>query len=483
MSDEQIQPEEQQGPIAAPSLDGATAWLNVGAPLQMSDLRGKVVLLDFWTYGCVNCMHVLRDLKTLEARFPDELVIVGIHSPKFTNEKNTDHLRRILIRYEIEHPVANDADMAIWRRYGAQAWPTRIIIDPAGNLVGTAMGEGNLEGFVSAIRTVVRVFDERGEINRELLPLDLERRRHQDRPLLYPGKVLADGASNRLFISDSNHNRIVVADLAGRVIETVGSGFAGDADGIFTQARFRRPQGLALDGQLLYVADTENNKVRVIDFESRVVHTLGETALSSPWDLALKKGILLVAMAGVHQLWVIDLLHDQAFPYAGNGQEARADGPITEASFAQPSGLALQGDTLFVADAESNCIRLVALPPVNTVATLAGGDLFEFGDADGKGDRARFQHPLAVAVDGNRVLIADTYNHKIKALDPRNGAVTTIAEGFAEPGGLSVAGRTLFVADTNNHAIKTIDLDTRKVSTLELPGLTPPTAFSYLRAR
>ncbi|MEO7134552.1 MAG: thioredoxin-like domain-containing protein, partial [Vicinamibacterales bacterium] len=163
MSDSEL-PQEQspQGPIAAPALDGATAWLNVGAPITIEQLRGKVVILDFWTYGCINCMHVLRDLKTLEQRFPNELVVIGVHSPKFTNEKDPENLKRVLVRYEIEHPVANDANLEIWRRYGAKAWPTRIIIDPAGNLVGTALGEGNLEGFVSAIRTVVRVFDERG---------------------------------------------------------------------------------------------------------------------------------------------------------------------------------------------------------------------------------------------------------------------------------------------------------------------------------
>src|SRR5687767_13317481 len=238
-------------------------------------------------------MHVQRDLKILEERFPDELVVIGVHSPKFTNERSSENLKRILVRYEIEHPVANDANHAIWKRYGVQFWPTRVIVDPAGNLVGTAMGEGNLEGFVNAIRTVVRVFDERGEIDRAPLPLDLERARHADRPLLYPGKVLADGGTNRLFIADSNHNRIVVTSLGGKVLETVGSGLQGDGDGIFSQARFYRPQGLALDDDLLYVADTENHQVRVIDFQARAVHTLDIPRLNSPWDVALKTGILI----------------------------------------------------------------------------------------------------------------------------------------------------------------------------------------------
>lgn len=482
-----------QEPIAAPDLDGAVEWLNVAAPVSLADLRGKVVLLDFWTYGCVNCMHVLRDLNRLEERFPDELVVIGIHSPKFPNERSTDNLRRILVRYQIEHPIANDADHVLWRRYGVQAWPTRVIIDPAGHLVGTAMGEGNLEGFVNAIRAVIDVFA--GRINRSPLPLDRERSRHADRPLLYPGRVTADQASGRLFIADSNHNRIVVTSLTGKVIETIGSGLQGEGDGIFSQARFNRPQGIAVDAEMLYVADTGNDQIRAVDFEMRAVHTLDVSNLKSPWDLALKTGILIVAMAGPHQLWVIDLLHDRSYPYAGTGEEMRRDGPVNEAAFAQPSGLAIDGDMLYVADAESNTIRSVALPPHNIVTTLAGGDLFEFGDEDGTGDAARLQHPLGVAVHGGRVIVADTYNHKIKMLDPASRKVSTIAgtgapghaDGaasraqFHEPGGVSVAADTLFVADTNNHAIRTIDLRSFVVSTLTLEGLAPPAAWSYLR--
>ena len=484
-----------EGPIAAPALDGATDWLNVAAPISMAQLRGKVVLIDFWTYGCVNCMHVLRDLRILEERFPDELVVIGVHSPKFTNERSTDNLKRILLRYEIEHPVANDANHVIWRRYGVQAWPTRVIVDPAGNLVGTAMGEGNLEGFTNAIRGVIRVFDERGEINRSRLPLDLERSRHADRPLLYPGKVLADAASNRLFISDSNHNRIIVSTLDGKVIETIGSGISGDTDGIFAQARFNRPQGLALDGNVLYVADTGNDQIRAVDFDTRAVHSVDVSNLKSPWDLALRTGILIVAMAGPHQLWVVDLLTDQAFPYAGTGEEARRDGAVREAAFAQPSGLAIDGNTLYVADAESNTIREVTLPPENSVRTLAGGDLFNFGDQDGEGNVVRLQHPLDVALHNGGVLIADTYNHKIKMLDPGSGRVHTVAGSgtpgrvdgrastarFYEPGGVSIAADTLFVADTNNHAVRTVDLHSFMVSTLPLEGLAPPAAWSYLR--
>ena len=498
MTDEKQEPQpEPQGPIAAPGLDGGAEWLNVASPIALPQLRGKVVLLDFWTYGCINCMHILRDLKTLEERFAEELVVIGVHSPKFTNERSSENLKRILVRYEIEHPVVNDASLEIWKRYGVQFWPTRVIIDPAGNLVGTAMGEGNLEGFANAIRTVIRVFDERGEIDRTPLALDLERTRHADRPLLYPGKVLADVETNRLFIADSNHNRIVVTSLDGKMIDTVGSGLQGDGDGIFSQARFFRPQGLALDGDILYVADTENHQIRAIDFQARAVHTIDLPRLNSPWDLALKTGILIVAMAGPHQIWVVDLLHDQAYPYAGTGEEARRDGAVGDAAFAQPSGLAIDGDILFVADAESNTVRSIGLPPANVVTTLAGGNLFDFGDQDGTGDRARLQHPLGIAVHDGRILIADTYNHKIKMLDPVSGKITTVAgtghpghaDGraaraqFYEPGGISVAGQVVYIADTNNHAIRTIDLQSSTVSTLTCEGLASPAAWSYLRQK
>ncbi len=500
-------------PISAPPLEGGTAWLNVARPLTWPDLRGKVVLLDFWTYGCINCMHLLPDLRALEERFARELVVIGVHSPKFTNERHTENLRRILVRYQIEHPVVNDAELRIWRAYSAQSWPTRVIVDPAGQLVGTAQGEGNLPGFVQAIATVVRVFDERGEMDRGSLPITLERDRLADSPLLFPAKVLADPASDRLYISDSNHNRIVIATQQGELIETIGSGLIGDADGIFSQARFHRPQGLALDRSTLYVADTENHQIRAVNLDSRIVETVAGTGrqaigsseggeacevdLNSPWDLALRPGILIVAMAGPHQLWVIDLVNGQAYPYAGSGHEARQDGAVADAAFAQPSGLALDGGTLFVADAESNVIRAVELPPVNLVTTVAGGDLFEFGDVDEAGDRARFQHPLGVAVHDGLVYVADTYNHKVRVLDPRTRRVRTLAgdglsgaaDGratrarFAEPGGISAAGGRLFVADTNNHAIRTIEIASGEVKTLELGGLQPPSAWSYLTGR
>jgi thiol-disulfide isomerase/thioredoxin/sugar lactone lactonase YvrE len=484
--------------IHAPDLTGALDWFNVPAPLSLATLRGKVVLLDFWTYGCINCMHILPDLRRLEEKYRRELVVVGIHSAKFTNERRSDNIRRILVRYDIDHPVANDATFAIWKAYGARAWPTQVLIDPEGYVVATASGEGKAEALDRAIAAVIHVFDERGLIDRTPLDLSPERERLAASALAFPGKVLADAASNRLFIADSNHHRLLIADLDGRVHTVVGSGAAGDAEGPFDRAAFYRPQGLALAGDVLYVADTENHRVKAVDLQRGRVEVLAgtgrqavgragggaarETALNSPWALALDERLMFVAMAGSHQIWVIDLVRGLAFPYAGSGREARLDGAADDAAFAQPSGLVLSDGRLFVADSESNIIRAVALPPVNDVRTIAGGDLFEFGDRDGSGEAARFQHPLGIARAGHLLFVADTYNHKIRTVDPDTGHVRTFAgtgeqghtDGpraaatFDEPGGLSATADALYVADTNNHAVRRISLDTGLTTTLSI---------------
>jgi DNA-binding beta-propeller fold protein YncE len=493
----------ERGRVRAPELEGGRGWLNTDAPLRLAGLRGKVVLLDFWTYGCVNCMHVIPDLKRLEEKYPKELVVIGVHSAKFENEKETENIRRIILRYGLEHAVVNDADFRIWQAYAVRAWPTLVLIDPAGYVVGYASGEGNYNVLDEAVGKLVEEARRGGTLDERPLRFALERAKVGDLPLAFPGKVLADERGDRLFVSDSNHNRVVVTRLDGTLLYTVGSGARGLKDGDFASAAFDGPQGLALDGETLYVADTRNHSVRRVDLKARMVSTLAGTGeqlldyrtpleslprvpLSSPWDLYLDGGVLYVAMAGPHQLWAIDPKTGRPTVYAGSGREARADGARDEAAFAQPSGLAGDGRTLFVADAESNIVRAVSAG--EGVLTLAGGDLFEFGDRDGTGDDARFQHPLGLALHEGRLYVADTYNHKVRVLDPRTRKVSTFAgtgkagqaDGaraeFYEPGGLSVARGKLYVADTNNHAVRVVDLATKQTSTLVIRGLEPPRA-------
>jgi thiol-disulfide isomerase/thioredoxin len=487
--------------VRAPEIQGGRGWLNTDKPLSMAALKGKVVLLDFWTYGCINCIHIIPDLKKLEAKYANQLVVIGVHSAKFQNEKETENIRRIILRYEIEHPVYNDSEYAVWQSYGVRAWPTQVLIDPAGYVVGGVSGEGNYEVIDQTIAKLVEDFRKRGELNEQPLKLVLERAKIGDLPLAFPGKILADAAIDRLFIADSNHNRIVITKLDGSLVDVVGAGEAGAADGAFDKAEFYRPQGLALSGDSLYVADTENHLIRRVNLKSRTVETIAGTgkqsheyfqagparsiALSSPWDLQLIGNTLYIAMAGPHQIWKLDLDKDSVSTFAGSGREARLDGSVLEAGFAQPSGMAAIGQTRYVADSESNIIRAIDIP-VAHVKTLVGGDLFEFGDIDGTGDDVRLQHPLGLLASGDKLLIADTYNHKIKELDPKRGRVTSLfgtgkpgqADGaspsFYEPGGLALANGKLYVADTNNHAIRVVDLKTKQTSTLRINGLNPP---------
>ncbi len=484
---------------AAPDLDGGVAWINTAGPISIrKDLKGKVVLLDFWTLCCINCIHLMPDLARLEKKYPNDLVVVGVHSPKFDNEKDTKSIRKAVLRYEIAHPVVNDADRKIWDRFGVQSWPTVALIDPEGKLVGMASGEGNYDVLDRAIGKLVELHKKKKTLNEKPIRFDLVRYREKgDTPLFFPGKVLADEKSGRLFIADSTHHRIVVTDLAGKKQAVIGTGSPGKADGPFSAARFDDPQGLALDGETLYVADRKNHCIRAADLKAGTVATIagtGEqaqdtrllsepapaktTGLNSPWDLKLVGKTLFIAMAGHHQIWSLDLGRGLIGPYAGDGRENIKDGPLFAARFAQPSGLATDGKFLYVADSEVSAVRKVPLNGQGRVETLVGEGLFEFGDRDGVGPQVRLQHALGIEYHAGKLYLADTYNSKLKVLDPKTRRCETLAGGpdgaFNEPAGLSYAAGKLYVADTNAHRVRVVDLATKAVTTLELSGVEPP---------
>jgi sugar lactone lactonase YvrE len=440
-------------------------------------------------------------LRRLERKYGGALVVVGVHSPKFVSERETESVRQAVRRLEVGHPVVNDRDFRVWRAYTVRCWPTLFFVDPEGRVIGKHEGEFSLEPFDRLIGEMLGEFEARGLIDARPLDLGLEGQ-GAAAPLRFPGKVLADGAGGRLIVSDTGHHRVVVADLDGKVQRVIGSGAAGFEDGTSDRARFHQPQGLALDGETLYVADTENHALRVVDLTSGEVGTLagtGEqlmaggiggpgrrTPLSSPWDLALLDGTLYIAMAGTHQLWSLRLGVDEIGPAAGNGREDLVDGPLGSASMNQPSGLTSDGRLLYVADSEASAIRLVDPGPGGQVLTIVGEGLFEFGDRDGVGPaEVRLQHPQGVLWHAGALYVADTYNHKVKRLDPRSGECRTFLgtgepghrDGpadracFSEPSGLALAAGRLWIADTNNHAIRVASLDGREVTTLALTGL------------
>ena len=492
-----------QGQVNAPDFPEGLEWLNTERPLSLRELRGKVVLLDFWTYCCINCMHILPDLKRLEQKYANELVVIGVHSAKFLTEQETENIRQAILRYDIEHPVVNDNQMVVWSRYAVYAWPTLVLIDPQGKIVGYHAGEGIYDIFDQAIQRVIETFEARGQLNRTPLRFTLERERKPRTVLSFPGKVLAEECTQRLFVADSNHHRILVISLTeGTVQKVIGSGVAGFTDGAFEKAQFRNPQGMAYDpdAEVLYIADTDNHAIRRADLRHATVETLAgtgqqsrvyppragkgkEVALNSPWDVVQVGEYLYIAMAGSHQLWRLNLRTLQVDPHAGTGREACIDGALRACALAQPSGITTDGTKLYFADSEVSCIRMADIAPEGQLETLVGGDLFEFGDKDGVGRDARLQHPLGVVYVDGVLYVADTYNNKIKRLDPKTRRIETFVgtgeagntDGnparFDEPGGLTYANGKLYVADTNNHLIRVVDIQTRQVYTLALKGL------------
>lgn len=450
-------------------------------------------------------MHVLPQVRKLEEKHPQELAVVGVHAGKYHAERVTKNIRQAVLRLDVDHPVVNDRYFRSWREYAVNAWPTLVLVDPSGYYIGSHPGEITFETFDPMISALIQEYESQGLIDRRPLPLRPERAAEPNRPLAFPGKVLADD-QGRLFISDSDHNRIVIVTLEedgrrGQVQSVVGNGEAGMRDGNFEAATFHHPQGLALAGDTLYVADPENHAVRALDLKIGLVSTVAGTGrpglsrsakglgpsvdLSSPWDLAIEDQNLYTAMAGLHQIWQMSLRSGQVRPFAGNGAEEIFDGSLSTAALAQPMGLSADGQRLYFVDAESSSVRYAELKPTGDVRSIVGTGLFDFGDKDGAGDEVRLQHPQGLAQYQGHLYVADTYNNKIKMVDPTTRRATTflgqnqpgqddgIGEraSFYEPSGVAAAGGKLYIADTNNHAIRVADLRTREVMTLQIEGL------------
>ena len=450
--------------IRAPELDGGLAWLNVDHPLSLRDLRGSVVILDFWTYCCVNCMHVLPTLRAIEERHAsDPVVVIGVHSGKFSAEHDPERIREAVGRYDVRHPVVVDDNMTLWSRYAIRSWPTLVVVRPDGTIAAVAPGEPELEVLDAFVRRELELARAAGTL--AAAPPDLGAKAPEAHsPLRYPGKAapLPDG---RIAISDSGHHRVLVVDGSGQVVATIGSGVRGLADGAFEACAFDDPQGTAWHEGALYIADTRNHVLRRADLETKLVTTVAgtgelglaapkvrtaarEVALRSPWDLASVGDAVYVAMAGSHQLYRYWPAAGEIEVYAGTGVEALIDGKVAQSAWAQPSGLSERGGTLYVADSETSAVRAVDLA-TGEVRTLIGEGLFDFGDEDGDASEAMLQHALGVAAVPGGVLIADTYNGKIKRLGD-DGRVSTIASGLEEPGSVAVErGGAILVADTN----------------------------------
>lgn len=499
--------------IRAPELPADFVWLNTPRPLTLRELRGQLVILDFWTYCCVNCMHVLPVLDALEERHRHEpFVVIGVHSAKFEGERDPERITDAIARYGIRHPVIVDRDMRIWNDFAVRSWPTLVVIRPDGTIGAVAPGEPDPAVLTRFVAQELERAKQRGVLADR--PFKLERvETHVDAPLSFPGKI-AVAPDGRIAVSDSGHHRVLLLAPDGEVLHAIGRGVSGHVDGAFGVAELDDPQGLCFDpsGQVLFIADARNHTILRADLASRQVETIGGTGqlgaapleageqpakqakLRSPWDLAFARGrrpedtgdVLYVALAGSHQIAALDLTKSTLALVAGTGAESIVDGPFEEATFSQPSGLALSGNELWVADSETSSVRVLDFHR-RSVRTLVGVGLFDFGDEDGAPAIARLQHCLGVTLLGTVPIVADTYNHKLKQVDPRTGETQTLFRGadgliLREPGGVAwdATRRAFLVADTGHSRIVEVSPDGGRASVLPIHSA-PARATKRLR--
>lgn len=467
--------------MIAPALVGDT-WIGTGGRrLALNDFAGRFLLLDFWTLCCVNCHHVLAELRPIEAEFADILTVVGVHSPKFEFEKDSKAIRSAVQRHGIEHPILNDPEMSTWRAYGVRGWPTLVLVDPIGEVVGTWSGEGHGHAIAATIENLIPIYEAQGQLVRGEGHFQPDVARAST--YVQPGKIEALD-NERILISDSGNHSLAIATFAepNSPIQRIGSGTRGFINGSFAQAQFNEPYGAVVlprdvaekIGHHVLIADTANHAIRGINFDTEQVATLagtGEqwrpgdfdegdalaTALTTPWDLEYRDGLIYIAMAGDHRIWFLDPLLGTVGITAGTTHEGLVDGPTDQAWFAQPSALVDSQHGLWILDAETSSLRLMH---ERIISTSVGTGLFDFGHIDGQAEQARLQHPLGLTSDNEVVYIADTYNGAVRMFNPRTGLVSTIARDLAEPSDLCLTphGDSLLVLESAIGLISSIPI-------------------------
>ncbi|WP_309096796.1 NHL domain-containing thioredoxin family protein [Streptomyces sp.] len=460
--------------VRAPELIGRGGWLNTGGrQYTLADLRGRIVVLDFWTFCCINCLHVLDELRELEEKHRDTVVVVGVHSPKFAHEAEHGAVADAVERYGVEHPVLDDPELATWKQYAVRAWPTLVVIDPEGYVVAQHAGEGHVHAIERLVGELEDEHAAKGTLRRGDGPYVAPE--PEPTVLRFPGKAVPLPGGTFLVSDTTRHQLVELAADGESVLRRIGAGTRGFADGAAGTATFNEPQGLAvLDDGSVVVADTVNHALRRLDLATGEVTTLAGTGrqwwqgsptsgparevdLSSPWDVAWWRGRVWIAMAGVHQLWAYDPRDGTVAVTAGTTNEGLVDGPGDQAWFAQPSGLAATDERLWLADSETSALRWV--DPDGSVHTAVGAGLFDFGHRDGPAAQALLQHPLGVtALPDGSVAVSDTYNHALRRYDPATGEVTTLATDLREPSDAVLAGDDIVVVESARHRLTRLRL-------------------------
>jgi DNA-binding beta-propeller fold protein YncE len=455
-------------------------WLNTDRSYSLKDFRGKIVLLDFWTLGCINCQHIIPEIKRLQEKFSKELVVVGVHSAKFKSEKETQRIQSAISKFGIDHPVINDADYAVWKAYGVEAWPTLVLISPDGKIAFKAEGENVYNVFYPQIEKLAK--DYKDVIDARPFVFKQQESKASITLLKFPSKLIADENEN-IWLSDYGNNRVIKMDKAGKILETIGSGVQGFADGNFSTVTFNGPQGLAIRNDSLWIADSKNNSIRLASLTTKQVTTIAgngkmgyyfnsdkwnEPVLpNSPWDLLIDSSYLYIADAGNHQVLRMDLKDKKVYRFAGSGYEGIKDNDLKTSTFSQPSGLAKKVNEIYVADPEASAIRKIDLEN-RTVKTIIGKGLFKFGDEDGDAKNVLLQHCVGITEDNGNIYIADTYNGKIKVLNTKTNIVSTLVAGLNEPNDVLIVGHELWITDTNNDQIIKFSLVSKVKETVKV---------------
>ncbi|MCI0400972.1 MAG: redoxin domain-containing protein [Gammaproteobacteria bacterium] len=472
-----------RNPIHAPELNlPGLKWFNVKEPLSLEALLGRLVILEFWTFCCINCIQLIPTLRRVEEAYSQDVVVIGVHSPKFSAERDGENVRQAIARYEIVHPVVHDPQHRLWQAYAVRAWPTLVLISPDGKVIGQQSGEPQPEQLLYLVGELIQTWKREGALAPR--PLHLIPEPVPTSRFRFPAKLKpVPGMTPRWALADPGHHQMVVLDQHGAELSRIGSGQSGFADGALNAARFNSPQGLVCDEARLFVADTNNHAIRYVDLATGKVTTLAgvgrrgshlgiaapakDVALASPWDLAIDGTQLYFANAGTHQLGVLDLVQHTAAVLAGNGDEDIVDGPALQARLAQPSGLAFDQERriLYFADSETSAVRVLHLDGTPRVKTLVGSGLFDFGHINGPFEAARLQHPLGIALASGDLFVADSYNGALRILDLSRREVRDLDDGrfecqdpvclpAGEPAGVWTDGADrILLVDSNNHRV------------------------------
>lgn len=468
----------------APEFPVGLEWFNVTSPVRLAEQRGRVVLLNFGSFGSIHCQQVLAGLNALDMKFGDQLVIININSPRFPAEMRRSHVEQSIRRHAIAYPVLHDPEMKLWKAYGIKVWPTQVLIDCDGHILGGMSGAGKLARLKRVISDQVTRCT--GAASGPAPVVTARQHRKSAGILSYPGKILAPG--NRLYIADSGHHRVLVLSASGQVLHQYGCGTPGFIDGAGTAAAFNNPRGMTLAGEFLYVADQGNHAIRRIHIKSGDVVTVAgtgeaasssvtaglkpvEVGLNAPGDLVFWDGKLFIAMTGLHQIWRLSLVANTIDVFSGSGSEGLADGPPGLAMFSQPAGLTLFENRLYSVDSGASAIREIDLE-TGVVDTLVGTGLFECGNRDGIGRSARLQAPLDIAADSEHKMLwlVDSYNNKLRriGMKTRNVATVMLDRTLDEPGGLAFHNNTLYIANTNRDEILSLNPNTGRAEVLNV---------------